>query len=275
MYLLDTNHCSFLMEGVPSLVNHLRSLGQVQLATSVIVAGELRFMTQNSEQKAANLIKINAFLRRINLYGIDKETTEIYGDFKSEIIKQFGSKEKSKRRTTKLATIGISENDLWIAATGYLINQLPTIPDFPHKDLLIIGAVIIVTLLIAWGTYQQAQQQLEDAPEQIDPTLRPRLLEAEETKVKKRSQDSLLLSLMIELDKQEQPERVGRNPLQPLYTISANQNTSPPQQINRMVEVLQRKDIGSRLLILGQPGGGKTTTLLNLAEELLETAKIL
>lgn len=118
MYLLDTNHCSFLIEGVPSVANHLRSLGQVQLATSVIVAGELRFMAQNSEQKAANLIKINAFLRRINLYGIDKETTEIYGDFKSEIIKQFGPKEKSKRRTTKLTTIGISENDLWIAATA-------------------------------------------------------------------------------------------------------------------------------------------------------------
>jgi predicted NACHT family NTPase len=156
---------------------------------------------------------------------------------------------------------------------GYLINQLPAIPDFRHKNSLIISAVIIVTLLIAWGTYQQSQQQPEDAPEQIDPTLRLRLLEAEETKVKKRLQDSLLLSLMIELDKQEQPEKVGRNPLQPLYTISANQNTSLPQQINRMVEVLQRKDIGGKLLILGQPGGGKTTTLLNLAEELLEIAK--
>ncbi|RUR78785.1 hypothetical protein PCC6912_35500 [Chlorogloeopsis fritschii PCC 6912] len=100
------------------MANHLRSLGQVPIATSVIVAGELRFMAQNSEQKAANLIKINAFLRRINLYGIDKETTEIYGDLKSEILKQFGPKKKSKRKTTKLNTIGISENDLWIAATA-------------------------------------------------------------------------------------------------------------------------------------------------------------
>lgn len=105
------------MEGVPSVVNHLRSLGKVQLATSVIVAGELRFMAQNSNQKAANLIKINAFIKRINLYSIDQETTEIYGDFKSEIIKQFGPKERIKRKTTKLNTIGISENDLWIAAT--------------------------------------------------------------------------------------------------------------------------------------------------------------
>ncbi|WP_397329878.1 type II toxin-antitoxin system VapC family toxin [Nostoc sp. FACHB-190] len=39
MYLLDTNHCSFLMEGVPGVANHLRSLGQIQLSTSVIVAG--------------------------------------------------------------------------------------------------------------------------------------------------------------------------------------------------------------------------------------------
>ncbi|MBD2498265.1 type II toxin-antitoxin system VapC family toxin [Nostoc sp. FACHB-280] len=118
MYLLDTNHCSFLMEGVPSVANHLRSLGQIQLSTSVIVAGELRFMAQNSQQKAANLIKINSFLQRINLYGIDKETTEIYGDFKSELIKHFGPKEKTKRSTTQLNTIGISENDLWIAATA-------------------------------------------------------------------------------------------------------------------------------------------------------------
>ncbi|MHC5733004.1 MAG: PIN domain-containing protein, partial [Nostoc sp.] len=62
-----------------------------------MVAGELHLMAQNSHQKAVNLIKINAFLKRINLYGIDKETTEIYGDFKSEIIKQFGPKEKNKR----------------------------------------------------------------------------------------------------------------------------------------------------------------------------------
>ncbi|MEH2142371.1 hypothetical protein [Nostoc sp.] len=105
---------------------------------------------------------------------------------------------------------------------GYLINQLPAIPDFPHKNLLIIGTVIIVTLLIAWGTYQQSQQQPEDAPEQIDPTLRLRLLEAEETKVKKRSQDSLLLSRMIPIDKQQQPEKVGRNPLRPPQALQAN-----------------------------------------------------
>jgi len=118
MYLLDTNHCTFLIEGEPKVVNRFRELGKVKLATSVIVAGELRFMAQNSQQKTTNLIKIWTFLKRIDIYPIDDETAEIYGDFKSEIIKTFGPKEKTKRKTTQLREIGIGENDLWIAATA-------------------------------------------------------------------------------------------------------------------------------------------------------------
>lgn len=64
MYLLDTNHCTFLIEGEPKVVNRFRELGKVTLATSAIVAGELRFMAQNSQQKTANLIKIRAFINR-------------------------------------------------------------------------------------------------------------------------------------------------------------------------------------------------------------------
>jgi tRNA(fMet)-specific endonuclease VapC len=118
MYLLDTNHCTFLIEGDQKVVNDFRELGKVALATSVIAAGELRFMAQNSQQKTANLIKIRAFINRIDVYPIDDETAEIYGDFKSEIIKTFGPQEKNKRKTTQLQEIGIGENDLWIAATA-------------------------------------------------------------------------------------------------------------------------------------------------------------
>jgi predicted nucleic acid-binding protein len=38
------------------------------IATSVIVAGELNFMVQNSQQQAANFIKIQAFLQRLEIY---------------------------------------------------------------------------------------------------------------------------------------------------------------------------------------------------------------
>ncbi|MBD2197370.1 MULTISPECIES: type II toxin-antitoxin system VapC family toxin [Calothrix] len=118
MYLLDTNHCSYLIEGEAKVVNYFRELGKVRLATCAIVAGELRFMAQNSQQKTANLIKIRAFLSRIDIYPIDDETAEIYGDLKTDIIKKFAPKEKSKRQKTQLQEIGIGENDLWIAATA-------------------------------------------------------------------------------------------------------------------------------------------------------------
>ncbi len=132
MYLLDTNHCTFLIEGVPTVINRLQEVGNALTATSVIVAGELLFMAQNSQQRTANLLKIRAFLQRIDVYPIDLAIAEIYGEFKTELIRQFGPREKSRRRTTKLGEIGISENDLWIAATAlrHSLTVVSTDSDF-------------------------------------------------------------------------------------------------------------------------------------------------
>jgi GTPase SAR1 family protein len=175
---------------------------------------------------------------------------------------------------------------------GYIINQLPALKDILQakntQELAVIlskdgngiaiAGLLICALLIIWVTWQQLLQEPEDVIANIDPTIRPRLLDAEETKVKKRLRDSLHNLLMLDLLHAEQPQEVGRNPLQTLslqttYTITANNTTSQPQASDRVVDVLRRSDISGRLLILGQPGGGKTTTLLNLAEELLDKAK--
>lgn len=118
MYLLDTNHCSRIIQGDAVLVRRLQELGKVPVATSVIVCGELTFMAQNSQQRAANLIRVQVFLRGIDIYPIDRETADIYGQFKAEIINQFGPRERSRRRTTKIEELGMSENDLWIASTA-------------------------------------------------------------------------------------------------------------------------------------------------------------
>ena len=118
VYLLDTNHCSFILEGEPTVIENFRSRANVAIATSVIVAGELKFMVQNSQQRTANLIKIQAFLQRIEVYQIDLAIANIYGEFKAELIREFGPKERSRRKTTRLVELGMSENDLWIAATA-------------------------------------------------------------------------------------------------------------------------------------------------------------
>ncbi|NJR17251.1 MAG: NACHT domain-containing protein [Calothrix sp. CSU_2_0] len=168
---------------------------------------------------------------------------------------------------------------------GYISNQLPALKELLQaknwqdmekifaENRIAIAAFFAIGLLIIWFTYQQVKQQPEDAPENIDPTIRPRLLEAEATKVKQRLRDSLHNLLMLDLLREEQPQEVGRKPLQTLYTVSVNNAMSQPQVLDEMVDVLRRSDISGRLLILGQPGGGKTTTLLDLAEELLDKAK--
>ena len=118
MYLLDTNHCSFILEGEAAAIENFRRRANLTIATSVIVAGELKFMVQNSQRQAANLIKIQAFLQRLEVYPIDLEIANIYGEFKAELIREFGPKDRSRRKTTRLVELGISENDLWIAATA-------------------------------------------------------------------------------------------------------------------------------------------------------------
>jgi tRNA(fMet)-specific endonuclease VapC len=116
MYLLDTNHCSRLFQGHPSIINKLKKLEEAPIATCVIVRGELIFMGQKSERKAENLHQIHQFLDDILVYPIDDETANIYGTLKAAILERFGPKEKAQRRKTKTTKLGFSENDLWIAA---------------------------------------------------------------------------------------------------------------------------------------------------------------
>jgi tRNA(fMet)-specific endonuclease VapC len=55
---------------------------------------------------------VNVFIQRINIYPIDLEIAAIYAEFKTELVREFGSKQKIRRRTIKLGEIGISEHDL-------------------------------------------------------------------------------------------------------------------------------------------------------------------
>ena len=114
MYLLDTNHCSRLLQGHPAIVSKLQDLGDTPIETCVIVRGELIFMAQKSEQKAENLYQVHQFLSDILVYPIDDETADIYGTLKAAILDRFGPREKTQRRKTEMTKRGFSENDLWI-----------------------------------------------------------------------------------------------------------------------------------------------------------------
>jgi len=118
LYLLDTNHLSRLIERDPNICNRLLALDNANLTTSVVVWGELIFMAENSQKKAANLVRVRLLLRDIQIIPIDRKTAEIYGQLKAEIIARFGPRERNKRRRTRIEELGVHENDLWIAATA-------------------------------------------------------------------------------------------------------------------------------------------------------------
>ena len=118
MYLLDTNHCSLLMEGNPRVVEHLDTLGGVVVATSVVVRGELMYMVAKSQRQALKLVRVQSFLLGIRLHVVDEGTSNIYGQLKSDFLAYFGPRDKSKRSKVTITQLGISDNDLWIASTA-------------------------------------------------------------------------------------------------------------------------------------------------------------
>lgn len=122
MYLLDTNHCSYLLRKESTVYSRAVATGTENLATCVIVQGELIFMAENSEQKQKNLADVDDFLQYLRIYYADEVTARIYGHLKAALMNQFAPKEKSQRRKTKITDIGFDDNDLWIASIALQHN---------------------------------------------------------------------------------------------------------------------------------------------------------
>lgn len=137
-YLLDTNHCSFLLKGHPGLIRKMRELGDVPAATCVIVQGELVFMAHRSDHPSANEERVRQFLRGIEVLPLDADTADRYGRLKAAVIKRFGPRERVRRRRAHLIELGFQENDLWIAAIAqrYGLTLVTADSDFARLSRL-------------------------------------------------------------------------------------------------------------------------------------------
>jgi tRNA(fMet)-specific endonuclease VapC len=135
MHLLDTNHCSRILQGHPYIIRKLEELGNQPISTCAVVYGELVFMAEKSQKKAENLNLIREFLKDIRVYPINNETADIYGRLKASLLDHFGPKEKAKRRRADTVKLGFGENDLWIAATAKQFELIVVSSDKDFKRI--------------------------------------------------------------------------------------------------------------------------------------------
>jgi len=97
------------------------------------------------------------------------------------------------------------------------------------------------------------------------------LLQEVDREVESRLTQSLHNAAFINLGKQSQPEQVKR-----IWDAEVKIGVKPPEPLPPdvgILEVSERSDIAGKLLILGEPGAGKTTTMLDLAQALVAKAK--
>jgi DNA polymerase III delta prime subunit len=96
------------------------------------------------------------------------------------------------------------------------------------------------------------------------------LLKAVGQEIHSRLAQSLHEAVLINLGKEAQPDRVKR-PWEREIKIGTKPAVVLPED-RTIVQVFDDSEIGGKLLILGQPGAGKTTELLELAKTLVERA---
>ncbi|NER99919.1 MAG: NACHT domain-containing protein [Symploca sp. SIO1B1] len=90
------------------------------------------------------------------------------------------------------------------------------------------------------------------------------------TEVQERLAQSLHNAVWLTLGMEQQDYRVER-PFS-ATVVQPSQSPEPLAAGTRIVEVFNRPELNSQLLILGEPGAGKTTMMLELAEDLLRRA---
>lgn len=96
MDLLDTNHCSRIIQGEPVLIQQLQANSEAGISTSVVVCGELRYMVRKSERQQANLERVEALIQILDIYPINLAIANIYGDLKGDLLDRFGPKERAQ-----------------------------------------------------------------------------------------------------------------------------------------------------------------------------------
>jgi tRNA(fMet)-specific endonuclease VapC len=116
-FLLDTNHCSYIINQHPQVIDALNNHADQSISINIITYAQLIYMTEKSTKKVENRLEVERFFYNVDLYFLDEETAIIYSNIKAKLFNHFAPKDKNKRRRTNLINLGFTDHDLWIVAT--------------------------------------------------------------------------------------------------------------------------------------------------------------
>ncbi|MEP0856879.1 NACHT domain-containing protein [Trichocoleus sp. DQ-U1] len=197
-------------------------------------------------------------------------------------------KQKSFRGKCFIFGLGMSFGVIGILGAGLIgTAQAEQNADWIQKVCWTLGFGYIfavpTTLYLLRSRQGNNAETSSNTPEAISQRWRQELLAIMLTDVTVRMEDSLHDDELIPLLMEDQREEVGRPPE---VTVNAKPSpnwweklpkfiraTAESEPSKKIIDVFERDDISGRLLILGAPGSGKTTMLLELAQDLILAAQ--
>jgi len=86
MFLLDTDHCIYILNGKPlEVAERSEVVGRGQMAVSYITMAELIYGACKSRNKAANLATVERLCARLILLPFEDSVVRIFGELKADL----------------------------------------------------------------------------------------------------------------------------------------------------------------------------------------------
>ena len=117
-YLLDTNHCSYIINGDSQVIEALKNRADSTISVSIITYAELFYMAEKSERVSENRKVVEAFLADVDVYLINEATAITYSRLKASLFNRCAPKGKAQRRSVNISSLGFTDHDLWIVSSA-------------------------------------------------------------------------------------------------------------------------------------------------------------
>lgn len=88
MYLLDTDHCVFLLRGSPLVFGRLAQRGTAEAHISIISVSELLFGAYWSSRPTENIIEVNSLVGSLAVLPLTHSVADLFARIKVDLLRK-------------------------------------------------------------------------------------------------------------------------------------------------------------------------------------------